>query len=185
MSFFTVGWQAPANIGWLPQHPGDGGDPFFVVGWAAKQSATYYPFDGGELSVPPGGSDTPVEASPAPAAPSPALAPRSHAAQAYVGRRKDPALFRRQGLAVQLALPAPATVTLALVASSGHRKLSYEQTLRLPAGTAHLRLHASAYGKLLTRHHEHVAARLEVGLAYTDGARASLARSVTLARAPG
>ena len=57
MSFFTVGWQPPANIGLLPQHAGDGTDPFFVVGWTPKQSATYYPYAGKGLVVTPGEPD--------------------------------------------------------------------------------------------------------------------------------
>jgi hypothetical protein len=59
MSFFTIGWQPPADIGLLPQHPGDGDDPFFAVGWTAKHTATYYPYDAAELVVAPGRPDQP------------------------------------------------------------------------------------------------------------------------------
>ncbi|HEY6890126.1 MAG TPA: hypothetical protein VI300_20150, partial [Solirubrobacter sp.] len=69
MSFFTVGWQPPANVGLLPQHAGDGTDPFFVVGWTPKQSATYYPYAGKGLNVTPGVPDAPESQTPAGAVP--------------------------------------------------------------------------------------------------------------------
>jgi hypothetical protein len=42
-TFFTVGWEPPASIGWLPRRSGEGEAPFFTIAWGPKRSATYYP----------------------------------------------------------------------------------------------------------------------------------------------
>jgi hypothetical protein len=83
MSFFTIGWQPPADIGLLPQHAGDGDEPFFIIGWTPKRSAAYYPYNTGELIVAPGQPDQPPvvgQPTPAPAPPPPAVI-RPHTAR--------------------------------------------------------------------------------------------------------
>ncbi|HWI71100.1 MAG TPA: hypothetical protein VNT55_04030, partial [Baekduia sp.] len=60
MSFFTIDWQPPANIGLLPQHAGDGQQPFFTIGWTVKQQATWYPYNNADLVVGAGGPDDPA-----------------------------------------------------------------------------------------------------------------------------
>src|SRR5690348_4997706 len=105
MSFFTIGWQPPADIGLLPQSAGDGDTPFFAIGWQPKRSAAYYPYDPAELVVAHGQPDpAPVAEQPAPAPAPPAPAPlppaviRPHSARLSLPTRKNPQLFRRHGL---------------------------------------------------------------------------------------
>ena len=186
MSFFTVGWQPPANIGLLPQHAGDGGDPFFAVGWVPKQSATYYPFSGAGMVVAPGVPDAPAAAG-APAAPQPPVpAPspilRAHVARATLLKRKNPSLFRRHGLRFAIELQAPGVVSAVLVTSAGRRKLTYTQQRSLRAGVAHMTLRPGEYGRLTALRHKRTAARLEISIRYADGSRGTLVRSVLLAR---
>ncbi len=191
MSFFTVGWQPPANVGLLPQHAGDGTDPFFVVGWTPKQSATYYPYAGKGLNVTPGVPDAPAPETPAGAAPAPLVpaplvpAPpatiRPHTAKAVLMQRKNPVLFRKHGLTFAIELSAPATVTAVLVTSKGRKKLTFTQNRSVKAGTAHITLRASQYGRLMSMHHDRTAARLEITIHYTDGLKRTLVRSVVLA----
>jgi hypothetical protein len=191
MSFFTVGWQPPANVGLLPQHAGDGTDPFFVVGWTPKQSATYYPYAGRGLNVTPGVPDAPESQTPAGAVPAaivsapvvPALPAtiRPHTAKAVLMQRKNPVLFRKHGLTFAIELSAPATVIAVLVTSKGRKKLTFTQSRSVKAGTAHITLRASQYGRLMSMHHDHTAARLEVTIHYTDGLKRTLVRSVVLA----
>lgn len=171
-----IGWQPPANIGLLPQHAGDGTDPFFTIGWTPKQSATYYPYDPAELNVAPGVPDPPTPV-PAPL-PSPVL--RAHVARLSLLARKNPVLFRKHGLRFAIELQAPAVVTAVLVV--GKRKLTYTQQRSLRAGTAHFALHPSQYGRATARRTKRTAARLEVSIRYTDGSRGTLTRSVLLAR---
>lgn len=202
---FTIGWQAPANIGLLPQHPDDGQQPFFAIGWIAKQQATWYPYDATELTVAPGGGpdapggggETPGGGggeTPAPsgggggtvtgagdAAPSPQI--RARIARANVAARKDPGLFRKKGLTFALSLEAPATVTAVLVTASG-KKLTYSQTRKVTAGTDHLTLRPSEYGKLATRRSKKVAAKLVVTIKYTDKSTGTVTRSISLAAPP-
>jgi hypothetical protein len=211
VSFFTVAWGVPANIGLLPQHPGDGEDPLFTVGWTVKRGATYYPFDATGLLVPPGGNDAPPSGgddggggggapsgdggggTTTPAGggavtgaggtvPSPQI--RAHIAAANVAKRKDPGLFRRKGLTFALSLEAPATVTAVLVTSSGARKLTYSQTRKLTAGTDHITLRPSEYGKLTTRKSKRVQARLEITVKYADQSSGKVTRSVVLQAPP-
>lgn len=205
MSFFTVEWQPPANIGLLPQHPDDGRQPFFTIGWTVKQQATWYPYNNADLVVgaggpgdhaPPAGGDgaapggggggggaTPGGAvTGAGSAPSPVI--RAHSARATVAARKDPGLFRRKGLTFALALEAPATVTAVLVTASGGRKLTYSQTRQVTAGTDHLTLRPSEYGKLLTRRSRRVQARLEITIKYADRSTGTVKRSVVLQAPP-
>lgn len=212
MSNFTIGWQAPANIGLLPQHPDDGQQPFFTIGWAVKQQATWYPYDASVLTVPPGGGgnggdnpghggdnpgngDNPGHGGDNPgkgkgngavvaagdAAPSPQV--RAHAARANLATRKDPGLFRRKGLTFALSLEAPATVTAVLVTASG-RKLTYSQTRKVSAGTDHLTLRPSEYGKLATRRAKKVAATLKITIKYDDRSTGSLTKTITLQAPP-
>jgi hypothetical protein len=217
VSSFTIGWEAPANIGLLPQHPDDGQQPFFAIGWAVKQQATWYPWDASSLTVAPGGGpdgpdgpgdpggpgdgdggQTPVgggaddgttPAGPAPvsgagAAPLPAPQLRAHAARANLAARKDPGLFRKKGLTFALALEAPATVTAVLVTSAGRRKLTYAQTRKVAAGTDHLTLRPSEYGKLATRRAKKVAARLVITIKYDDRSTGSVTKTITLQAPP-
>jgi hypothetical protein len=207
VSFFTVAWGVPANIGLLPQHPGDGEDPLFTVGWTVKRGATYYPYDATGLLVPPGGNDAPPSAgggdgggttTPTPTStggggagavtgaggtvPSPQI--RAHSASANVAKRKDPGLFRRKGLTFALSLEAPATVTAVLVTASGARKLTYSQTRKVTAGTDHITLRPSEYGKLATRKSRRVPARLEITVKYADRSSGKVTRSVVLQAPP-
>jgi hypothetical protein len=206
VSFFTVDWQPPANIGLLPQHPGDGQQPFFSVGWTVKQQATWYPYNNADLVVAAGGPDDPAPPSGgggtggggtasgggatdgggtvtgAGSVPSPVI--RAHIAKANVASRKDPGLFRRKGLTFALELEAPATVTAVLVTSSGGRKLTYSQTRRVTAGTDHLTLRPSEYGKLATRRSKRVQARLEITITYADRSAGTVRRPVVLQAPP-
>jgi hypothetical protein len=199
VSFFTVDWQPPANIGLLPQHPGDGQQPFFAIGWTVKQQATWYPYNNADLAVGPGGPDDPAPPSggggggetpsggdtvtgAGTATPSPVI--RAHIAKANVAARKDPGLFRRKGLTFALELEAPATVTAVLVTSAGGRKLTYSQTRKVTAGTDHLTLRPSEYGKLATRRSTRVQARLEITIKYADKSSGTVKRSVVLQAPP-
>jgi hypothetical protein len=208
VSFFTVAWGVPANIGLLPQHPGDGEDPLFTVGWTVKRGATYYPYDATGLLVPPGGNDAPpgdggggtttptgdgggtstptggggAVTGAGGTVPSPQI--RAHIATATVAKRKDPGLFRRKGLTFALSLEAPATVTAVLVTSSGARKLTYSQTRKVTAGTDHITLRPSEYGRLATRKSRRVAARLEITVKYADRSSGKVTRSVVLQAPP-
>jgi hypothetical protein len=193
---FTIGWTAPANIGLLPQHPGDGEDALFTVAWGPKHQATYYPWDPKSLLIAPGGDDVapPPPAPPASGggtapvggagdlAPSPQI--RAHVASANVAKRKDPGLFRRKGLTFALSLEAPATVTAVLVTASGSKKLSYTQTRKVTAGTDHLTLRPSEYGKLQTRRHKRVAAKLRLAIKYTDKSSGTVTKDVILEAPP-
>lgn len=204
MSAFTIGWQAPANIGLLPQHPDDGQQPFFSIGWIVKQQATWYPYDATDLLVAPGaGPDAPAGGgggetpTPTPSGgggggggtvtgagdttPSPQI--RARVATANLAARKDPGLFRRKGLTFALSLEAPATVTAVLVTTSG-KKLTYSQTRKVTAGTDHLTLRPSDYGKLATRTSKKVAAKLVVTIKYTDKSTGTLTKSISLAAPP-
>ncbi|WP_445152596.1 hypothetical protein [Baekduia sp. Peel2402] len=200
MSNFTIEWQAPANIGLLPQHPDDGQQSFFSIGWIVKQQATWYPYDataltvasgagpdapdgGGETPTPAGGGDggTVTGAGDTTPAPSPQI--RARIAKANVAARKDPGLFRKKGLTFALSLEAPATVTAVLVTSSG-KKLTYSQTRKVAAGTDHLTLRPSEYGKLATRRSKKVAAKLVVTIKYTDKSTGTVTKSISLAAPP-
>jgi hypothetical protein len=201
VSFFTVGWGVPANIGLLPQHPGDGEDPLFTVGWTVKRGATYYPYNSSDLLVAPGGNDTapPADGGGGTAPPTggdgggavsgaggtvPSPQIRAHIAAANVAKRKDPGLFRRKGLTFALSLEAPATVTAVLVSSSGARKLTYSQSRKVTAGTDHITLRPSDYGKLATRRSKRVQARLEITVKYADRSSGKVTRSVVLQAPP-
>jgi hypothetical protein len=206
VSFFTIGWDAPANVGLLPRHPGDGEDPMFTIAWTPKRQATWYPYNNADLAIAPGadepapppsgggGGGTPIGGGgggtpsggtvtgAGGTTPSPVI--RAHSARANVASRKDPGLFRRKGLTFALELEAPATVTAVLVASSGGRKLTYSQTRRLTAGTDHLTLRPGEYGKLATRRHQRVPARLEITINYADASSGTVRRSVVLQAPP-
>lgn len=205
MSFFTIAWGVPANIGLLPQHPGDGEDPLFTIGWTVKRGATYYPYNSSDLAIALGGDDPAPPAdgggagAPPPAGdagaggggavsgaggtvPSPQI--RAHVATANVAKRKDPGLFRRKGLTFALSLEAPATVTAVLVTSSGARKLTYSQSRKVTAGTDHITLRPSEYGKLATRRSKRVQARLEITVKYADRSSGKVTRSVVLQAPP-
>lgn len=207
MSNFTIGWEAPANIGLLPQHPGDGQQPFFTIGWAVKQQATWYPYDASSLTIGPGGGpdgpgqpggggdggQTPTGGGQTPGGPVPVTGAgtaslpspqvRAHAARANLAARKDPGLFRRKGLTFALSLEAPATVTAVLVTASG-RKLTYRQTRKVTAGTDHLTLRPSEYGRLATRRSRKVAAKLEITIRYADRSTGTLTKAITLQAPP-
>jgi hypothetical protein len=185
MSFFTVGWQPPANIGWLPRHSGDGTDPFFAVGWTPKQSATYYPYAGKGLVVTPGEPDpTPTPVTPAatatPAATQPASI-RAHIAEASLLTRKNPTLFRRHGLKFAIALEAPAKVTAVLVVAKTGRKLTHTQSRTVKAGTSHMTLLPGLFGRAIALREKSTQARLEITIHYTDGSKGTLHRSVLIA----
>jgi hypothetical protein len=117
-----------------------------------------------------------------PLAPSPQV--RARVARATLAARKDPGLFRRKGLTFALSLEAPATVTAVLVTASGHRKLTYSQTRKVTAGTDHLTLRPSEYGKLATRAGRKVAAKLLVTITYADRTTGSVTKSISLAAPP-
>jgi hypothetical protein len=195
MSFFTIGWQPPADIGLLPQHAGDGDEPFFPIGWTPKRSAAYYPYDTGELIVAPGQPDPPPvveqpaplsarDPVPPPPVPAPPAVIRPHTARLSLLARKNPRLFRRHGLKFEIALEAPATVSAVLVAEPGGRHLTYTQRRSLRKGTSHMTLHPGAYGRHMTLHHRRVKGRLEVTIAYRDHSKGVLKRSLLLAEAP-
>jgi hypothetical protein len=196
VSSFTIGWEAPANIGLLPQHPDDGQQPFFTIGWTVKQQATWYPYDPSVLTVPSGGGgnggDNPGHGGDNPGRghdvagagdTTPAPQVRAHTARANLAARKDPGLFRRKGLTFALSLDSPATVTAVLVTASG-RKLTYSQTRKVTAGTDHLTLRPSDYGKLATRRAKKVAARLKITIKYDDRSTGSVTKAITLQAPP-
>jgi hypothetical protein len=204
MSFFTIGWEAPANIGWLPQHPGDGEDPFFTIGWTPKQSATYYPYSTDGLTVTPGVPDPPPETgggggggggggtpgagtggagTPAPP-PLPPAVLRPHVIRAIVAARKDPRLFRKSGLALKVQLDAPGLVTIDVYSVAGHHKLAYSKTRQLPAGITAVTLRPSLYGQTATRRHTKVSARVVVTVVHADRAKATASAKLTFAPPP-
>jgi hypothetical protein len=83
------------------------------------------------------------------------------------------------------ALPGgPATVTAVLITASGSKKLTYSQTRKVTAGTDHLTLRPSEYGKLATRASKKVAAKLLITIKYTDKTTDTVTKSISLAAPP-
>jgi hypothetical protein len=197
MANFVIAWQAPASIGGLPQHPGDGENPHFTVDWVPKRSATYYPFgpfapevDPSRPEEPPpasghgaggGGTTAPPPPPSSPHAPPPPVV-RGHKPRLSVLARRDPRQFRRHGLPFTLALDAPGRVTAVLVTSAG-KKLTYTARKHVGKGSHRITLRTGDLGRLATLRHGRLAARLEITIHYDDGSHGTLRRAIVLAAA--
>lgn len=138
MAYLTVAWEAPYNIGLMPQDPGEIFSTVLTVGWNAKQGTYVLPFDTADLTVKPApGAPAPTEPvvvnptdSPAPApagsvgagpvppapAPAPAAVRPAQAPRVVTLARVTPQSYRARGVRVRITLPEKARVVVHLEA---------------------------------------------------------------------
>ncbi|WP_026911248.1 hypothetical protein [Patulibacter minatonensis] len=133
MSYLTIAWEAPYNIGFLPQDPNEVFSTVLTVGWTAKAGGYVLPYDTADLTqkpapaepepeVPPvyNPPETPAPAPPGavgiPAAPVPAL-PASAIRPAPPVRaltiaRVNPVNYRSSGIRVRISVAEKARVVV-------------------------------------------------------------------------
>lgn len=209
MAYLTVAWEAPYNIGYLPQDPGEVFSTVLTVPWNAKQGGYVLPYDPADLTVKPAPGDPPPTPPvvlnpidvPAPGATGPAPAPAPGAVRpAAIPRvstlgRISPAAYRARGVRVRITLAEKARVVVHVEArmrrktsrrraSTTLRRLTKQRALNLKAGTTTLRLKPTIGGRNAIGRNSRTRTSLIVTARYADGRRATARRTVTIANPP-